>query len=35
MAEAVAELPDLDIEAASADIAIALSELAREGLIDV
>ena len=35
MAEAVAELTDLDIEAALADIAIALGELAREGLIDV
>ncbi len=34
MAEAVAELTTLDIEAASADVAIALDELAREGLID-
>ncbi len=34
MAEAVAELTTLDVEAASADVAIALDELAREGLIN-
>jgi pyrroloquinoline quinone biosynthesis protein D len=34
MAEAVAELTDLDIEAASVDVAIALDELAHWGLID-
>jgi pyrroloquinoline quinone biosynthesis protein D len=34
MAGAVAELTDLDIDAASADVATALEELAQRGLID-
>jgi hypothetical protein len=35
MAEAIAELTDLDIAAASADVTAALDELAQRGLIDV
>lgn len=35
MAEAVAELTTLDVAAASVDVAAALDELARQGLIDV
>ncbi len=34
MAEAVAELTDLNIEAASADVTTALDELCQRGLID-
>ena len=34
MAGAIAELTALDIEAAAADVAVALSELERQGLID-
>ncbi len=34
MAEAVAELTELDLAAASADVALALDELAERGLID-
>lgn len=35
MAEAIAELTDLNIEAASVDVTTALDELAERGLIDV
>ena len=35
MAGAIAELTDLGINAAAADVAIALDELAQRGLIDV
>ena len=35
MAGAIAELTDLDAEAALADVTLALDELAQRGLIDV